>query len=143
LTSILRKAEKTYYSTILINNKNDIKFTWKVLNTIIRKHKKSQTNCDTFKINNVEEKDKTKIANGFNEYFANIGPKLANNIPLVNSRTVIADVLGNLNVNCLFLKNVDKEEILNIVRKFKNKTSLDADNTNMEIIKKVITSIID
>jgi len=136
LTSILRKAEKAYYNKRLINNKNDIRNTWKILNTIIRKQNNTQNSCEIFKINNVEVKDKTKIANGFNDYFANIGPTLAKDIPLTNDGIEMTDFLRKSNANSLFLNKVEQSEILNIVQNLKNKTSFDADNINMKIIKK-------
>ncbi len=37
LTTILRFAEKSYYSSLLVANRGDAKSTWNVLNTVINK----------------------------------------------------------------------------------------------------------
>ena len=51
LTTILRNSEKIYYSTLLDKEKNNIKGTWKILNTIIRKGQQSSPLPDKFMTN--------------------------------------------------------------------------------------------
>ena len=66
-------------STYLLNIKNDIKKTWKILNETLNRNTKEQIR-QKFSINNQLVSDPEVIANSFNEYFASIGRKLAENI---------------------------------------------------------------
>ena len=87
LTTILRNSEKMYYSTLLDKEKNNIKGTWKILNTIIRKGQHSSPLPDKFMSNGKTVTHKKDIANGFNDFFVNVGPNLAKYINIPNENT--------------------------------------------------------
>ena len=72
LTCILKTERKKYYGDKLIQLKNDIKGTWKFLNSVIRKNSVKETN-------NVFMKD------------GNIGPTLASKIPSCDECWGLAD----------------------------------------------------
>ena len=59
------------------NKKNNVKGTWKILNTIIRKGKRCSNYPDSYIHNGATVKNKKDIANGFNDCFVNEGPNLA------------------------------------------------------------------
>ena len=80
LTKILKNAEKAYYNGLIEQQKHDIKATWKVLNTVIRGVACPSKIPEMFLENNIEIKDTKDIANGFNRFFVNVGPKLAQGI---------------------------------------------------------------
>ena len=80
MITILRSVEKDYYALQLARYKGDIKSTWNVINSIICKQRKDQPKVSGFNLNGKIIKDNKSIANEFNNYFINIGPKLANNI---------------------------------------------------------------
>ena len=63
LTTILRNSEKMYYSTLLDKEKNNIKGTWKILNTIIRKGQQTSPLPDKFVSNGKTVACKKDIAN--------------------------------------------------------------------------------
>ena len=83
LTMILRNAEKRYYAAKLLEAKDNIGKTWKVLNAIISKNRVKNLVKEV-----VHEGqhivDPTSIANRFNEYFVQLGPALAEKIPKNN-----------------------------------------------------------
>ena len=68
LTTILRNREKIYYSTLLDKEKNNIKGTWKIL--LLGRGNRVPLSRKTV----THKKD---IANGFNDFFVNVGPNLA------------------------------------------------------------------
>ena len=68
LTSILRNCEKNSYINLLEQEKNNVKGTWKIFNTIIRKGKRSSNYPDSFTHNGATVKNKKDIANGFNDF---------------------------------------------------------------------------
>lgn len=73
------------------------------------------------------------IANGFNDFFVNIGPELAARIP--NHGTIESNLIKH-NPLSLFLSATDEQEVINIVLKCKSKSSTDCDNIDMYLVKK-------
>ena len=63
LTSILRFAEKSYYSSLLVEYKGDAKGTWNVLNTVINKKNRSNQLPNNFECNDEHISVKSDIAN--------------------------------------------------------------------------------
>ena len=79
--------------------------------------------------------------NGFNQYFVNVGPVLAEKIPVpVRSDDRINDFI-DINPKSMFLTAVEESEIIEIVNKCKNKTSTDYSDIDMRIVKEVIHGI--
>ena len=77
LTSALRNCEKKIYIKLLEQEKKNVKGTWKILNTIIRKGKRSSNYPDSFIHNGATVKNKKDIANGFNDFFCKRRTKLS------------------------------------------------------------------
>ena len=69
LTSILRLTEKTYYSTLLEQQRKNVKGTWKILNKVINKKYNKPTYPEYFLKNDKRISKKEDIANGFNYFF--------------------------------------------------------------------------
>ena len=65
------------------------------------------------------------IATGFNNFFVNIGPSLANDIPKSN------DTFSTYVGDTLFLKPVTQAEIINLVNNTKSKKSKDHDDIDV------------
>ena len=85
--TIKKKAKKIYYSNKLLKCTGDVKKTWKVMKDIIGKSKTKSTNLTCKRtINKVDLYNKPKIADAFNDFFTNIGQKLASKI-LKSSKT--------------------------------------------------------
>ena len=66
-----------------------------------------------------------KISNAFNNYFANIGPKLAHKIKTTNNYT---DYMQNQLPNSLAMEETTCAEIINIIQNIKSKPSTGFDN---------------
>ncbi len=82
--------------------------------------------------------DSQQIANGFNEYFANIGPNLASKIP--DEQTNFTDFLSSAPspMNSIFLKPTDEKEIIDICSSFKSGTGCGYDDIKPDIIKSIV-----
>ena len=65
-----------YYQTEIVSNKNNLRKVWTIIKQVINRKKRSKTH-DEFMYNNREITDPQTIADGFNNYFVNIGPTLA------------------------------------------------------------------
>ena len=80
LSNTIRAAEKMYYHGKFEIKKYDIGKTSKLIKSFINKNKFYWSN-QRIKINNNLTTVKQIIADSFNDYFLNVGPNLANNIP--------------------------------------------------------------
>ena len=76
LTSILKLEEKNFYQRQIIDNKNKLRKVWAIIKEVINKNKNSRIS-EQFIINDKTETDPIRIAQGFNNYFANIWQSLA------------------------------------------------------------------
>ena len=64
---------------------------------------------DYFKENETIISDVVEISNKFNEYFINVGPKLAERIQ--NNDVNFTTFLGEISVNSIFLDAVTEKEV--------------------------------
>ena len=81
-----------------------------------------------------------EVVNQFNNYFVNIGPNLAEKIPMTDT-LVHDDTPIKRNTSSMYLNPVLEKEIIDVVNKCKNKTSIDCDDIDIKTVKRVITGI--
>ena len=125
---------------MLEKQKANVKDTWKILNEVINKHKNKPTYPEYYIKYNKRISKKEDIANGFNNFFTNVGPN--KNIPLPKNDTTIDDYLEENIEHALFLSPVDDLEIIRTVQNCKNKRSSDFSDISMSLRKKVISKIV-
>ena len=141
LTTTLRFCEKEHYSAKLECNKNDIKQTWNIINDLINKKKFTASWPSEFLDNANVVTGKKNIANGFNHYFANVGPELESKIK--NEKKIdFKHYMDKTVKEAIFLTPVTAEEISDVVKNLKNKMSKDCDGINMYTVKNVISCIL-
>ena len=76
------KSKKIYYSRKLDSCNQNMKKTWDTIKEVTGKTKTFKNNIPKrMVIEGIETFDEEKIANGFNKYFIEIGPKIASSIP--------------------------------------------------------------
>ena len=76
-----------YYNNLFTKHKGDIKKTWQTISDIICKSNGKRKTLDKIIVDSRVIKDKEEICNKFNDFFANIGPKLANQIKPISNKT--------------------------------------------------------
>ena len=87
--------------------------------------------------------NKQVIANMFNEFYINVGPKLASEIDVNNVDIQYDYYLKDLNITeSMFIKPSTEEEVSKIISSFKSKNSLDTHGLSMNMIKMVKESIV-
>ena len=141
LTSILRYAQRCYYDKLLCEKERDIKGTWKVLNSLIKGGNTVTSYPDKFICNDKCVKNKKDIANGFNNFFTNVGPSLARKI-ISPANGSVYPTMGESNLHSMFLKPVSEHELWNVFSSCKNKKSTDIDDVSMDIVKSTVGAII-
>lgn len=139
LTSILRENKKEYYTKLLNSKRNDIKGIWNVLNMVIGRASNSSCYPEYFVDSDKTIRDKEEIAKGFNNFFSNIGPELAKNIPIDDGAV---DKLVDVNPKSFFVSPVCEEEVWGVIKTCNNKTSCDIDDINMKTIRVVAMEIV-
>ena len=77
--------------------------------------------------------DPAVIVEKFNEFFVNIGPNLAADIPLSNKS--VKDFLPPSTINSMVILDTDKHDILSIIKSLKTNSSVGLDNIPIKIIK--------
>ena len=91
-----KKSKKLYYSSLLNKYQNNSKKTWEVMKELTGKVKsKSQALPAMLKTQNGDIENSKKVAEEFNCFFTNIGPKLGNNI--LSSENAFKDYLNKEN----------------------------------------------
>ena len=111
LNSLKRTTKQNYYGNLLTEYKYDIRKTWKILNTIIgRTHNKTSIS-DNCIINDSSSTDQNKIADGFGNYFTNVGKKLAANIKKINTNPLEYLNKNQAITNSIYLNPTSPEEI--------------------------------
>ena len=85
----------------------------------MRNKKKCQTYLSELTQNCVQLTNNKVLVNEFNNFFTNIGEKIANKFPNVSSKTT-NDYLRNKNDHSMFLVPTDEEEIHSEVSVFRN-----------------------
>ena len=83
LSHLLKLSEKQYYQESLQKHRSNMRKTWEIIKMVINKNKNKTTNSE-FLVNKRLTTDKTKVANGFNKYFVNVGATLAKTIAKPN-----------------------------------------------------------
>ena len=81
------------------------------------------------------------ISNAFNKYFVNIGPTLASHIDSVKDKDH-RFFMDDRVKNSMFINPICENDVLNIVKKFKNKKSRDCEDINMTAIKRLIDVLV-
>ena len=138
LSLILRKAEKAYYKNKLNESKNDVKRTWSVINEVIKKGRQCKKYSDFMYRENTKVHNKHDIANMFNDFYINVGPKLASEIDTNNVGIQYDTYIKDLEVeNSMFITPCNEKEVDNIISGFKNKSSQDTCGISMSLIKQI------
>ena len=137
LNCTLRLAKQNYYCDLLKSEKNNMRNTWKIINSIIRS--KSNTYSEKFVSKNSTITCPKEIATEFNRYFANIGPSSASTIQ--HSGKNYSSYLQNSNSKTCFFKPTDEAEITKLIKKLGSRKSAGHDGIKSDVIKMVANEI--
>ena len=80
----LRQAKRDYFSIKISAEKQNTKAAWKTINTLLGKHYQP-SKVNELNINDMKFTTPKDIAEGFNTFFSNIGPNLAEEIDTAES----------------------------------------------------------
>lgn len=117
IVKLLRITKSDYYEHLFLENKNNMKETWKNIRKIININKKSNVSPQSLLVNKTLVSDKKAMAEEFNKYFTTIGDKIEKDIPLTSNN--FAHYLQNSVNESIFLNPVNEAEILDLISQMK------------------------
>jgi hypothetical protein len=132
LNHSIRIAKRLYFETKLKRATSDIKGTWQILNEVTNRKKRRSKLPSLFPSNNHDITDPTVIANRFCDYFTNIGPNLAKQIP--TTLKTASSYLGGNFAKTIFLKPASESEIIEIVRSLRSGSAAGYDKIPVWIV---------
>ena len=135
LKKIIRDTKKNYFENCLSNCKNDLKETWRVINDALGRNNSGKLLPDIFKINNTKVDNKLEIANAFNDYFKNIGEKLADNIHY-NGSMSFENYLKKSNETEFSFSQITEKQVETVIDNLSNKHSCGVDGISTNLLKK-------
>ena len=137
-----RTAKRIYYRNLFNEYKYDARKTWKTINTIIGRTNDKSSITQSFTINDNTDSDPNTLADNFCEYFTNIGPQFANNIPTpIHNAKYYLNLKQSRNPHSLFMTPTDTVEILKLLKIIKPKKSSGHDNMSTQFLKQIDTAI--
>lgn len=140
--TLKRTVRQNYYRDLFDKYKTDIKRTWKLMNSLIGKENDKSTVQNTFKLDNKILNNPKEIADGFCQYFSNVGSKLAADIGRPNKTYYdYLHLKNNINQSSIFLTPVSPIEVQTIIKSLKSKKSTGRDNLNTLLIKQLGSEI--
>ena len=133
-----RTAKQTYYAQLFEKYINDIRNTWKTINYIIGINNDKTSTPQSHTINNEIVYNTKRIADSFCDYFTNIGPKYANDIPMpAKSSDYYINKNRTSNPHSVFMTPTYSDEICKILKISKPKKSAGHDNISTQFHKTV------
>ena len=141
LESTLKQAEESYFLNLFRDTKESSIKLWKCLGSIINPNKKSKQNkISKLYVDGTYITDNKTISNQMNDYFCNIGKKLANELPHRPNPTTY---LKNKVTETLFLSPIENYEIIKEITSLNAKKSPGPDNISPKILKNCQTVLIE
>ena len=136
---VLKLSKKLYYETNFNIHKKNPKKTWQLLNEMIGR-KQSNDNISKIKTQTGITEEPLDIAETFNNFFASIGPKIANSVPKMEKSPVIdiPDLTPNIEFN---IGNIDSVHFIDLIKSMPSKPSVDISGISIKLLKYVMYQI--
>ena len=135
LNRIKQCSKVTYYRAECVNNMNNSKKLWHVINKILGKQSNKTNVIDHLTIDGVKTFDSKQINKELAEHFSSIGKKLAENIGnSKKNRNVYLDLIKR-SISLLYFYPTNEHDIELLIRKLPYKTSSGHDNVNNNLLK--------
>ena len=105
-----------YYKSVIDENKRNSNRLWKVIKKIITKERKQTSNIphEVIDANGHKQTDSATVSNAFNQYFSEVGSRLASKIP-PTSKSPTSNIKSVL--YSMFLEPITEEEVTHSIIK--------------------------
>ena len=125
-------SKRVYYCKQFNLHRNNLKVTWKLIGTLIKRNTKGQMSPSRIIMNNKTFTNKLDIAEQFNKYFISVGPSLASTIDDYDE--VPTKYINKSPVSSFIMSPVEATQVCRLFQNLnENKTSLDIPNKLIKI----------
>ena len=138
--TLIRKAKNNYFKLKFTEYTKDIKNTWKTIRELIGSKSTASDLPYIFVNEGKAYSNEGDIANGFNRFFVNVGPKLASSIP--TSEKHFSTFLNEPVQQNFVFANVTHQSVLKCLSSLKTKKSAGNDNISTALLKDIIPFIL-
>ena len=139
-TKLVRKARQQHYNDKFENFSRDCKKTWQTINELLSRRKCYKDLPDSFVSNGKILSGSAEIAEGFNDFFINIGPNLSKRIPPSNKD--FSEYLDNPCSKNFVFANITPAIINEALSKLKSKNSSGHDKISSNMLKFIAPTVI-
>ena len=131
------RGQKLYYSNKLKQCNGNQHKIWKVINDVLERDIKDDTQSQELVFDNITYTDKQEISKAFNNFYKEVATKITNNIPKSKkSSEFYLNQASNDRFELPFhLKKVNETEVFNIIRNLNNKSSKGPDGFSNKIVR--------
>lgn len=138
--AVCRKAKANYFKEKFTEYSKNMKKTWSTLRDIYGSKKSKPDIPNVFMDNGQIFTGDREIAEGFNNFFVNIGPNLAKKIQ--ESDTKFSDYLSNPVDETFTFANVTPTIVFETLNHIKSKSSAGTDSVSSKLLKEIMPNII-
>ena len=138
-TRLVRAARKKYFDDKFQEYSKDCKKTWQTINSVLGRGRKTVNIPDVFVSNGRVLSGAVEISEGFNNFFANIGPDLAKTIKGTEKR--FSDFLSHETDENFVFANMTPDIINDALNRLKSKNSSGPDKISTNLLKSIIPTI--
>ena len=130
VTKLIKSSKKHYYQTKL-ENSNNSKDSWKYINELLDR-KPKRTAVNQLKVDGQTVAGNENIANEFNKFFCEIGPKMAEKIPTNN-----VDHLQYITpcTSLFAFKQISVKDLTNVLNKLGTKNAEGPDKITNKLLR--------
>ena len=139
--SLIRKAKSNYYTDKFTEYSNNLKQTWSLIKEITGSKETKREIPNIFLNKGQIYSGAQEIADGFNEFFSNIGKQLADAIP--DTTDHFSKFLGEPTVQSFTFQKVSPKIIYETLSSLKTKNSYGCDKISTKLLKEIIPCIMD
>ena len=130
----IKRAEELYFKNILNNHTNGTKKLWNTFGKILNKNKIKHKRINSLLINDKKITNPQAISNIFNDFFSEIGERLANNFSNIEN-SEYRKSLGKKVSHSIVLYPITEIEVKDTIRNLKNTNSAGYDELTTKFIK--------
>ena len=134
LDKVIHQRKRDYYHNLFDRFKANTRKTWDTIKSVLNINKKKRDFPLFFKVNSTKVTNKAEIASRFNQFFTEIGPKLATKLHSTNLPLFSTYLTDNHNVQFNFTQ-VSEDDIKKILDKLKPKVSTGHDEISVKLLK--------
>ena len=143
----IKKAKDNYFRDYFLKYRNSIAKTWEDIRTLVNLKNTNKSSISSLMVEGKIITEKSIIVKAFNDFFTNIGPHMAKNIPSTNKK--FPEFIREIVSQTFFISPTDTTEVTSIVNSLKSGKSVGPNSipvrilkNNIDILSKPLTKVI-